>query len=908
MEKIFGGEIQYFRLEDRYWEKVVEKLKESGLNFVSTYIPWGIHEIKKGIFDFEGRKSQKTNLIKFLEIVKKYELKIAVRPGPFICNEFLYGGYPERIVKENPEIFVLDYQNRHTKGYWIPKKEGSQPSYLHPKYLEECETWLSAVSEVIKPYLSINGGPIEMINLDNEVSYITMDSMFDSDYNECMVGKDGYYYKFLKNKYKDVVNLPKVPFYNVKEFEDIQAPRNLVEVEKNLIYYFDWIEFKEWVMAEYLKRLREIYEKNGIKGVTFYTNLNPHRPEGVPTNPKKFEDAVKGIVGYDFYRNPFLSFSGYVSMARVLRYLESVLKFTWSAEFMAGWWFEDISKCWLTYEHHKFMSLSAISNGCKGIFYFMFHDRETWGGSPVSDKGHIRSVYYGIKDFLSIVNKFEDWENLKINYDKIGLIYYRPYHWHTYLGDPSPCNDNSIYVGQPVMNGLKAGLLTKEYEGIFRLLLLAGYSPRIVDIIDSSKKIKDCKVLIFTTGTFLDKKTEKLLIDFVKNGGVLVTGPFIPEFTPEGEKIVQIKNILNIKFSSKIDKLETDKISLNQFFLDNYNENFFKVGNLPVLNIIRYGKGKIYFLRGLIGQSEPLDEPEGNINLIHQILKRENINPCLSHSWGNRGTPMTMSAYIGGKVIFGKDTVWFEKVIDDWRKFKVEFKEENFWVNASKKLLEKQIEKSNREFLITMPDFGDALTCFSLLKGVENLLIDIIEIPDLIIEKIYEFVNAWIKTHKFFHSIYSKKIIGDTTWLLWAPGRTYACQSDFSTMISPKLFEKFVVFELEILSEYLEYMAWHLDGPDEIKHLDILLSLPYIKVIQIVPGAGRPPCASPLWLPIIDKILKNGKNVITYASNKEEFEILIKSFYSGKILISCGIVDIEDQKQKEFFNFVEKYI
>ncbi|MCM8833265.1 MAG: hypothetical protein NC816_05040 [Candidatus Omnitrophica bacterium] len=282
--------------------------------------------------------------------------------------------------------------------------------------------------------------------------------------------------------------------------------------------------------------------------------------------------------------------------------------------------------------------------------------------------------------------------------------------------------------------------------------------------------------------------------------------------------------------------------------------------------------------------------------------------PCLSHSWGNRGTPMTMSAYIGGKVIFGKDTVWFEKVIDDWRKFKVEFKEENFWVNASKKLLEKQIEKSNGEFLITMPDFGDALTCFSLLKGVENLLIDIIEIPDLIIEKIYEFVNAWIKTHKFFHSIYSKKIIGDTTWLLWAPGRTYACQSDFSTMISPKLFEKFVVFELEILSEYLEYMAWHLDGPDEIKHLDILLSLPYIKVIQIVPGAGRPPCASPLWLPIIDKILKNGKNVITYASNKEEFEILIKSFYSGKIFISCGIVDIEDQKQKEFFNFVEKYI
>lgn len=68
-------------------------------------------------------------------------------------------------------------------------------------------------------------------------------------------------------------------------------------------------------------------------------------------------------------------------------------------------------------------------------------------------------------------------------------------------------------------------------------------------------------------------------------------------------------------------------------------------------------------------------------------------------------------------------------------------------------------------------------------------------------------------------------------------------------------FEKFVLYELEKLKDYLEYMVWHLDGPDEIKHLDILLSLPYIKAIQVVPGAGRPPCTSSLWLPNIEKIL-----------------------------------------------------
>ncbi len=282
--------------------------------------------------------------------------------------------------------------------------------------------------------------------------------------------------------------------------------------------------------------------------------------------------------------------------------------------------------------------------------------------------------------------------------------------------------------------------------------------------------------------------------------------------------------------------------------------------------------------------------------------------PALPHLWGGRGTPMTMAAYIGGKVIFREETCWIEPFVKNWKDMKINFNKENFWINMSKKLIEKQIEKYNGEFLIWNSDLGDALTCFSLIRGVENLLIDIIEIPEIIIEKIDEFVNAWIETHNYFFNIYKEKIPGDASWLLWAPGKTYACQCDFSTMISPKLFEKFVVYELEKIKDYLEYIVWHLDGPDEIKHIDILLSLPYIKAIQIVPGAGKPPCASSLWLPVIEKILKKGKNVIVYASNKEEFMTLIKNFPSTNLLISCGIINIEKESGRSFLKSVEKYL
>ncbi|MCM8816647.1 MAG: hypothetical protein NC913_03950 [Candidatus Omnitrophica bacterium] len=282
--------------------------------------------------------------------------------------------------------------------------------------------------------------------------------------------------------------------------------------------------------------------------------------------------------------------------------------------------------------------------------------------------------------------------------------------------------------------------------------------------------------------------------------------------------------------------------------------------------------------------------------------------PMLLHHWGNRGTPMTMTAYPGSKVVFGQETVWYEKFVDDWTKTQIAFDEKNYWVQQSKNLMEKQIEKFDGQALIMMPDLGDALTCFSMMRGVEEMLLDIIEIPELIIEKIDSFVSAWISAHSYFHKIYSSKLQGDASWLLWAPGRTYACQCDFSTMISPKMFEKFVVYELEKIKDYLEFIAWHLDGPDEIKHLDILLSLPYIKTIQVVVGAGRPPCASELWMPQIKKIIEKGKNVIVYANNQQEFETLIQSFPSGRVLIVCRGIDLNKEHDRKFLKAVEPYL
>lgn len=214
-KEVFGAEVQYFRTEPRYWSTIIDRLKGTGLRCATTYVQWGTHLVgppdkrhPAGVLDFEGRTDPRLNLLKFLDLVQAAGLNLNFRCGPFCCNEAVHGGYPPWLVLGDPNIMVWDYANRPTQGYWIAKKEGMQPSYLHPEYLDWCRKWFAAVAPIIRPRLKSNGGCITMINLDNEISYIVRDSFLDSDYNPVNVRPGWFYHQFLREKYGSVKRLP----------------------------------------------------------------------------------------------------------------------------------------------------------------------------------------------------------------------------------------------------------------------------------------------------------------------------------------------------------------------------------------------------------------------------------------------------------------------------------------------------------------------------------------------------------------------------------------------------------------------------------------------------------------------------------------------------------------------------
>ena len=98
---LLSGEIHYFRLDPRLWEKHLHLLKQAGANTTSTYIPWDWHEYEEGKFDFNGDTHPARNIVRYIELCKNVGLDLIVKPGPYILAEYVHHGIPAWLVRRN---------------------------------------------------------------------------------------------------------------------------------------------------------------------------------------------------------------------------------------------------------------------------------------------------------------------------------------------------------------------------------------------------------------------------------------------------------------------------------------------------------------------------------------------------------------------------------------------------------------------------------------------------------------------------------------------------------------------------------------------------------------------------------------------------------------------------------------
>ena len=142
--QIMGGEMHPQRVPVEYWQHRIRMMKAMGLNTVSSYFFWNDFERTDGTFDF---KTGNRNVAMFLSLCRDEGMKVLFRPGPYCCGEWDFGGLPARMLAK--------------KGYLIRTTK-------NPDYLRECERYLKAIGDVARPFLWQNGGPIVLIQIENE--------------------------------------------------------------------------------------------------------------------------------------------------------------------------------------------------------------------------------------------------------------------------------------------------------------------------------------------------------------------------------------------------------------------------------------------------------------------------------------------------------------------------------------------------------------------------------------------------------------------------------------------------------------------------------------------------------------------------------------------------------------------
>ena len=142
--RYISGSFHYFRQLPSQWENTLKKMANGGLNTVQTYVAWNIHEPHKGQYNFDGI----ANLDNFLTLCEKLNLYVILRPGPFICAEWEFGGLPYWLYREK-DLGVL---------------RSSDPVYM--KHVSEWFAYL--YQNIIKKHMYFNGGNIIMVQLENE--------------------------------------------------------------------------------------------------------------------------------------------------------------------------------------------------------------------------------------------------------------------------------------------------------------------------------------------------------------------------------------------------------------------------------------------------------------------------------------------------------------------------------------------------------------------------------------------------------------------------------------------------------------------------------------------------------------------------------------------------------------------
>lgn len=285
-----------------------------------------------------------------------------------------------------------------------------------------------------------------------------------------------------------------------------------------------------------------------------------------------------------------------------------------------------------------------------------------------------------------------------------------------------------------------------------------------------------------------------------------------------------------------------------------------------------------------------------NLGKIRNTFYGGEAIPSIFQNFGTSGH----CNYYGAVPEYQQDTIWFEPVLDELSEEKIVF--QNNILERHLKITKYLNETAGDEYFVGMPDSCGTLDAICHLYGSENVLFSLLEEAEQLKNAVHLINKGWKHSNELFYQDSRENCSGSVhSWMhLWAPGRIAQMQCDLSVMISEKMYEEFVLPELEEQIEWIDYPVYHFDGIEQIKHLDHILSLKKLKAVQWTHVAGQPSAGH--FIPVLKKIQEGGKSLIVM-TNKEDIPVLLQNLSSEKLYIHCEAED--EEEAREIIKYVE---
>lgn len=293
--QIHSGEMHYSRIPHQYWRHRMQMLKAMGLNSVATYVFWNHHEISPEQWDFEGDK----NLAEYIKIAGEEGLFVILRPGPYACAEWEFGGYP----------------------WWLQNISGMELRRDNPEFLKRTETYINRLFKEIGHLQITNGGPVIMVQVENEFgSYVSQrkdiplnehrsynakikDQLVRAGFNVPLFTSDGTWLFEggaidgvlpTANGEGNITNLKKA----VDQYHDNKGPYMVAEFYPGWLAH--WAEPHPAIDASNIARQTEEYLKNNISFNLYMAHGGTNWGFTSGANYDKKHDIQPDLTSYDY--------------------------------------------------------------------------------------------------------------------------------------------------------------------------------------------------------------------------------------------------------------------------------------------------------------------------------------------------------------------------------------------------------------------------------------------------------------------------------------------------------------------------------------------------------------------------------------------------------------------------------